>query len=740
MRRRLACALGSAAAALALLANAGRTERPDRAEGALDRGEPRVAARLIAHPDDAGAPSVRLGLLLEMDPGWHVYWRHPGASGLATEVRLELERARVDALRWPAPARFFEPEAQLTTFGYEGRVLLFATARLEGEPREPRLARAEVDVLACKDRCIPAHFELSRTLGARASERESAQARDLFTDALSRLPRPPGPGDPSFRAERTRLADGSPRVTLTARGLRADARAQFFPDPDRGAALEPAGESRALPEGGGIALELRGAAAAAEAPLRVAGVLTLRTPAGDTRHLELSLPVTREDGDVPEPAATAPAAPSSGTGLLRAIGLAFLGGLVLNLMPCVLPVLAIKVFALVELAQLRRREALLHGLAYGAGIELSLLALAGAVVGLRAAGTQVGWGFQFQEPLFVLALAALVLAFALNLLGVFEIQARGGALARLGLQATGVRRSLFDGLLAVALATPCTAPFLGTAVGFALAGSGLRIALVFAAIGAGLALPFTAIALAPGLARWLPRPGAWMLVLRELLGFALLATAVWLLCVLERAHGIEALGPALALLWLIALACWACGRAQRAGRSVLPRAVAALAVVTVAAGSLALQAELQAPAAAGPESWRPFERAAIRAELDRGRPVFVDFTADWCLTCAANERLVLSQARVQQGFAEREVALFRADWTRRDETIGAELARFGRAGVPLYLVYHPAAPEQPIVLPELLSADLVLRALEPGSPGSSPAPGVPPVTADTSRQEERPIH
>jgi thiol:disulfide interchange protein DsbD len=733
MTRSIPVAAAGLLIAVALAAHAERAWPPASAESALDRGEARVAAHLLVHPDDAGHAAVRIGVLLALDPGWHVYWRNPGGSGLPTELALSVDQARVGPVQWPHPERFFEPEAQVTTFGYEDEVLLWVRATLEGDPGSPRRAHAEVDLLACLDRCIPARFELSTALDSAPSATEGERLRALFARSETRVPRAPDTLGLRVDARGTPLPDGALRVLLRTAGAAPGARALFYPDPEQGVALEAerGNSDDVASDDGQLVLELRGTQAQGEAPLHLAGVLVLHPPEGEASAVELSLPIV-EGGELSSGPPTSPAAPPFFTGL-RVLLFGFLGGLLLNLMPCVLPVLAIKVFAVVELAHKGRSEALRHAAAYTIGIELSLLALAAVVVALKMAGMQVGWGFQFQEPLFVLGLCVLIVLFALNLLGVFEIDAQGGRLAQLGANSSGTSRSFFDGLLAVALATPCTAPFLGTAVGFALSGSGATIALVFAAIGAGLALPFVAIAAVPGLARWLPKPGAWMVAFRELLGFALLATAVWLLFVLGRAQGLEALALGMAVLWILALGCWAYGRAQRAGRRRLGHAVAAVAMMLILGGSLALGTSRGTPSTKG-SPWRAWEQAEVRTELERGRIVFVDFTADWCLTCKANERLVLGQPRVQQAFTRWQVALFKADWTRRDDAIGTELARFGRAGVPLYLVYHPSAPEEPTVLPELLTPDLVVQALE-----APPTADASRVTAVTSSAAHLPI-
>jgi thiol:disulfide interchange protein DsbD len=353
------------------------------------------------------------------------------------------------------------------------------------------------------------------------------------------------------------------------------------------------------------------------------------------------------------------------------------------------------------------------------------------VVALQAAGTRVGWGFQFQEPIFVAVVTSVVVLFALNLFGLFEIQFSTGSLSQVGARSTAVTRSFFDGLLCVVLATPCTAPFLGTAVGFAFAGGPASIVSVFLAIGAGLAAPYLLICMVPAWARFVPRPGNWMLRLRSGLGFLLMATAVWLIWIFGHSAGVDGVTRLLALLVVLAFGAWLLGWVQSLA---LPRAsatvVAAMLVVCVAGldtvrvhaesrGAATTADPATAPGSSEGQSpnWAPYDRLAIERTLENSQPVFVSFTADWCITCKVNERLTLADDRVELALQEMGFKTFRGDWTERDEAIRAELARHGRAGVPLYLVYDPRAPAEPVVLPELLRVETVLESLRAATRG-----------------------
>jgi thiol:disulfide interchange protein DsbD len=573
----------SAILLLAIGAAAAEPSRPGsqaaRLATAMDGKEARVEAALVALPPERSGEPLRIGVALRMDPGWHIYAQDPGETGLPTRVELSRAGQTIAPLHWPEPSAFREPDGP-SAWGYSGEALIWAETAARAGP-----ARAEVELLACADRCIPARF-----------------------------------------------------------ALEAD--------------VDPA------------------------AP-----------PAADAL------------------AAFADAAPAAASGLLHALLLALLGGIILNVMPCVLPVLALKLAAAAELAHASRRHAAAHAAAYAGGVLVTLEALALLVVALREAGTQVGWGFHFQEPYFVSAVTAVVVLFGLNLLGLFEISWIPGGAAALAQRSSGLRRSFFEGLLAVVLATPCTAPFLGSAVGFAFAAGDASVFAVFAAIAAGLALPFVAVVLAPAAARLLPRPGAWMLELRASLGFLLLASAVWLLWVLGRAAGIDAVAAELALLLALAYAVRALGRVQAgaaSGRWLLAGGLVAGLAVS-GAGVVGMQPRAQ-DGARGLE-FRAFDAAAVRAVVESGQPAFVYFTADWCLTCKLNERRVLADERVQAALERSGIARFRADWTRRDAGIARELERHGRAGVPLYLIYAAGDPDHPQLLPELLEVDLVLEAL-----------------------------
>jgi thiol:disulfide interchange protein DsbD len=690
-----------------------------QAEGAIENGVPGVRATLLV--DLAPRASVgRAGVRFELAPGWHLYWRNPGDTGLAPRIRFRAEGAdaRFGELAWPTP-RAFREDVDILTFGYQGSVLLAAPVELTAGAA-PRSISAEADVLVCAEQCVPATLQMRRDVIGPAD----AETTALFEQSAMRVPAParergvrtvlewPGealrPAGPTARFEaalRVSPCAGARGCDLVPPPRAVDA---FFPYAPTQALLQVSGVERE--EDGGYRVSLRGEALEplpADAALR--GVINLRDPKGGSRAFEVALPLARAEALGGAAAASAPLGLSA---LLRALGLGVLGGLLLNLMPCVLPVLAIKLFAVAELGQHSRRQVLAHALAYTAGILATLGALALVVVALRWSGTAVGWGFHLQEPLFVVLVAAVVVVFAMNLLGAFEFELGTGALAELGAGAVGARRSFFDGLLAVVLATPCSAPFLGTAIGFAFASPAPVILAIFLAIGLGLAAPFLAIAIVPAGARLMPRAGPWMLELRRGLGFALIATALWLVWIIGRTAGIDAMTAVLFLLLAIAFASWSFGLIQRRRRAsgiLLVLAVTGLLVSGL--GSIRLERDPQEDRPAPADAPRAWSHEALRTSLAEGRPVFAYFTADWCLTCKVNESRVLSDPQVGDALARAGFEVLRADWTRRDETIRAELASLGRAGVPVYALYSPERPDDPRLLPELLGREGFLNAI-----------------------------
>lgn len=719
------------------------------AMAAVDNGDPRVELALITdHEAVEPGQTFHVGVLFRLDPEWHVYFRNPGQAAVGTEVEFRSEQVSFAPIRWPVPKRLVDRSGLITTFGYEEEVLLGAEARVAADAQGELRLEATADFLVCRVDCIPGRVELHRTLAIGAPRPSSDEETRRFRQTHAALPRSAEEANVRValaleqRALRPRdriraafsvvTCDGPPSQgerCAEPRAPEAGTSSAFFPDRIRGVEVLVK-DVRRHPSafaGAVVDLELHAGPDELTETQTLSGILVLATDEGP-----LALEVSGEVPRAPASAAAEPlssplfadAPPATEThadsvgdsstdplpSLWAMLLLALLGGVILNAMPCVLPVLALKAFSLTRVAGESRAARLTHTGAYTAGILLSMWALAATVVGLRAAGTEVGWGFQLQEPIFATLLSALLVVLALGLFGVYEIGVDATGLANRVDAASGVSRSLGEGVLTVVLATPCSAPFLGTAIGFAFASDAPTILAVFSAVGLGLALPFALISLFPGAQRLLPKPGGWMHTLQQLLGFLLLGTAVWLLWIVGQVKGVDGMTRALAFLLLSAGATWAFANAWRKGgwaRRLVPGFVL-LAVVLGGAWALSAPNREAAPR---PEQAGVWSESAVQEHLAAGRPVFVDFTAAWCITCKVNERLVIESEPVQRAFAEANVAVLVGDWTERDERIRAELARYGKAGVPLYLMFSPSAPNEPEVLPELLTEAIVLDAV-----------------------------
>ena len=666
-----------------------------------------VRARLVSETASlAPGRTVTLGLHMAMKPGWHVYWRNPGDSGLPPEMAWRLpEGFSVGATQWPAPERI--PVQTLMNFGYEGEVTLLVPLQVPGDlPAGGRVSLSgTLSYLVCEEICIPGSAELALDLpvGTEAQP-DPAQAR-LFTEARAALPEPaPFPVSAAREGETLLLQLDRPA------GAPALTNAAFFPYSE--SALDNAAEQRLEGEGAAQRLVLKPGDGKV-APEALGGVLSF-DEAGTRRAYAIGPePEAAPAATAPEPAPAPAAAESETLTLWGAAGLALLGGLVLNLMPCVFPVLSIKVLSLVGQAGEERARVRWHGLAYTAGVLASFLGLAGLLIALKAGGAGIGWGFQLQSPVVVALLAYGLFAVGLSLSGVVHV---GGRLAGIGdglTRRSGYQGSFFTGVLATLVATPCTAPFMGAAVGFALTQEPAVGLLVFACLGLGLALPFLALTAFPGSLSLLPRPGAWMETVKGALAFPVYATAAWLVWVLAQQVGPDGLLGALGGLVLVGFSAWAWERARASGRlgTGFGRATAALALAGALGLAVALDGQRAGAAGvrlAGIEE--PFTQARLDALRAEGRTVFVDMTAAWCITCQVNERTVLSREAVQAAFKAGAVAYLKGDWTNQNPEITRLLESHGRSGVPLYLVYRGKGEAR--VLPQILTEAVVLDGIK----------------------------
>ena len=669
---------------------------------------PYVEAELL--PGSAAAvPGTTLTVALrqKIKPGWHTYWRNPGDSGEPTRIAWTLpEGWSAGDIVWPAPER--QPIGPLVNYGYSNEVLLPVAIRIPANARPGETVRltAVVDWLVCEKICIPEQVTLTLDLpvaaGPATPHPEHGQA---VRAALARAPLA------GVLTGVAAMADGKVKLAALGAPVRGGDVSDAYFFPYDGGVVDHAKPQRVERGPEGLTLTMEPGYATAAMPLSgpVEGVLSV---GGKAYEVKAAL------GTLPAAAAGRPATGGGGgPGLLVSLAFAFLGGLILNLMPCVFPVLSMKAASLAGHAH-EPRTARVQGLAFLAGVLTTFLALAGVLIAARAAGENAGWGFQLQSPPVIAALALLMLLVALNMSGVFHIgtsaQGIGSGLSRLG----GAAGAFFTGVLAVVVAAPCTAPFMAAAIGYAVVQPAVVALAVFAALGLGLAAPFVLVSFTPALLRRLPRPGAWMETLQRALAFPMYAAAAWLMWIFARQTGVAGLAELFAAAWLLALAAWLFGRSQHSGRPLFLRAGAGVAAALVA-GWLAIAA-FGAPGAKSPtsaaaiaeEAWTPERVEALRAE---GKPVFVNFTADWCVTCKVNERVALSSPDVSRAFARTGVTYLKADWTSRDPVIAETLAQHGRAGVPLYLLYTPGSPE-PRILPQLLTPGAVIEALEAASP------------------------
>ena len=644
-----------------------------------------TTASLVSDVDSvAPGKPFHLGLRLQLADGWLTYWRNPGDAGMPPELTLDLpEGASAGPIAWPTPARV--AEGPLMTYAYTGEVLL--PVPVTPPPSGGAFSfKAHAAWLVCREICVPedADFQLDMPAGA---ARASDQA-PLFAASERRMPRPS-----PWRAI------VNPDGTLWLRGpeLTPSTVVDAWFIPDTPASIRDSSAQPLTVWEGGFTLALRpGKAFKSEQEL--SGLVSVRDRSG----VETDVEVHAAPGSVPPPATMR---------LSRIVGLAFLGGLILNLMPCVFPILALKV---VGLAGIARGKARWQAIAYTAGVLVAFAGLGGALLAARAAGTAAGWGFQFQSPVFVTAMAWLLFGIGLNLSGVYQV-GTGLVHAGQGLNLRSVQLGSFlTGLLAVVVATPCTAPFMGVAIAAGLAAPAAVTMLVFLAMGLGLAAPYAVLAMAPALWRAAPKPGRWMEVLRQVLAFPMYAASAWLVWVVSQEAGSSGILAAVAGLVLLGFAGWVLGvtqtgsnRIRRTGQTAT--AVALLAALTVLSG-IAPSADTGARAAeAGAEPFSPSRLASLRAER---RPVFVNMTAAWCVTCLVNERVAIGTDAVRRAFAEHNITYLKGDWTRQDPQISAYLRENGRDGVPLYVYYPSHGP--PEVLPQILTENAVLNELNRG--------------------------
>ena len=677
---------------------------------------PHSEAALVSEVETiAPGEPFTVAMHLQMDDGWHSYWKNSGDSGLATSIDWTLpDGFSTGEIQWPHPT--VKEEGPLVTYGYSDKTMLLVeiTPPDDLEPGTEVTLDARGDWLICEDICLPAHADLETTLLVDAEATPDAEWDDAFAQARAQHPRPAA--GVSVQAYRS---DGSFVLQLDGDAL-PDEGMRFIPGEKR--TISNTAPQPVMRDGDTRYLALQASEYADGSTEALRGVLLgpdgFSWSTSDRPHPALAVDAPLEGeftGDLS--ALSESSAPGPGLSLWGALGFAFVGGLLLNLMPCVFPVVSLKILGFSKKANEQPRIMRRHGGLFAAGVVVSFWVLAGLLLVLRAAGEQIGWGFQLQSPGFIALMALLFVGIGLNLSGLFELGTRltsvGGTVQQ---NASGYSESFLTGVLATIVATPCTAPLMGAALGVALTMSAVEAMSIFTALGAGMAAPYVVLSSVPALLRRLPKPGPWMETMKQLLAFPMFATALWLVWVFGQQVSIDGVAMLLGAFLLLGLAGWVLGRwpaMQVEGRTwMASRAV----VTTVVAGALALAllgAGTEAPASGSTNAdaqWQSFSTEQVDALRSDGTPVFIDFTAAWCLTCQVNKRTTLGTESVQQAFDDKGVELIRADWTNRNDEITKALSEFNRSGVPLYVLY-PGDGSDPVILPEVLTPQIVLDAL-----------------------------
>lgn len=634
------------------------------------------------------------GLHFVLDKGWHIYWINAGDAGEPPRVDWQLPSGiTAGSLQFPAPQRL--PLGPLMDFGYENEVLLPVPMRADGslKPGAKENLRGHLHFLVCSNVCIPGKADLAHSVTvATQPGTPDPQTAALFLNSQRHLPGTL-PAGSSLTVTETKTA-----YVITLRTGQRIASAEFYPFDQN--VIANAAPQTLHPLADGIRISVPKAQGLQQASAPLHGLLKLP----DGTAYQFTSPMV----------AAAATTRTSGGSLLRVLGLAFLGGVILNLMPCVFPVLFIKGLSLVQSSGEERKRLRMHGFVYTLGILVSFWGIVAVLLLLRAGGTHLGWGFQFQSPYFVAFMALLLFFLGLSLAGQFEIglsaTSVGGELAQRG----GYSGSFFTGVLATVVATPCTAPFMGAAIGFALSQNAGVTFAVFTALALGLAAPYVLLTLQPAWTRILPKPGAWMEYLKQAVSIPIFATVIWMVWVFAQVVGFNGVAALLAGMLLTAIAGWVLGHwpaKWAASIAAILLLVCAIALPSVAAKEFVPPAVAKSAVSASDNGWQPFSSQQLDADRAQGKAVFVDFSAAWCLSCQVNERVVLERPDVKQAFRKSGVIRMRADWTNHDDTITAALAQLGRSGVPTYALYYGGPATTPKVLPEVLTPGIVLDAL-----------------------------
>ena len=731
------------------------------AAGAQDEMPVYVHCNLIANCKKVvpGKP-FKLGVELNMDPGWHTYYKHSGEAGMPSKIEWQLpEGFKASELMWEKPHKF--NDSGIVTFGYSDYTLISAeiTPPASFKAGDKLDIKAKVKWLSCKDICVPgsAMVQISLPVAAAGAAVEPANeakfAKSNFNGPTDGIKEDGGhgskksdasgsgggPGDGTAGGDGTKVAsdsNGGTAAGASSSGAAGSAGGDSPASGFNGSGSGSSGPGSGSSENSGTAESSASGSAGTSSGTETAtgsGSATGSSTDGSSGSGDANAKSSASGAgsDVLNAEYKIDGADDGKAGLLAYLGFAFIGGFILNFMPCVLPVISIKIFSLIQQAGDNPKKIFQHGMAFMWGILISFLNLGLVVIALQGAGQKIGWGFQFQYPIFVLSMACIVTLFALSMFGVFLVNITAGQqqIDKLA-SSEGLSGTFFKGVLATVLSTPCTAPFLGTALGFAFARPWYEILTVFFVIGLGMSSPYLVLALRPDWMKYLPKPGTWMERFKESMGFLLLATAVWLLWVLTNQVGVDAGLAAVAFLVCLSFAAWIVGSFLDLTSDSRRRVIVwSVALFTVLAGYAAFLQPFPAllsmsPAVAkvaparddGDIKWVPFTLAELDKQQKANKTVFIDFTADWCLTCKANERTVINTAPVIEKLKQLNVVPMKADWTTQDPEITNLLTKFGRSGVPVYVLYPAGKPNNPILLPEVITQSIVLEGLDKAGP------------------------